>query len=306
MGQHHQMVKAVFTTKLSPGYDDLPELYYHFPRAYLRRVEQTLGDSIVYYEPRRGTAELSSRGGRQSYFAIARPHAIRDDPVRPDHFYCDVRDYLDFDGPVHFRDGDDYRESALQRDDGQTNKGAFGHSVRLMPDEEFEAILAAGLSGPPLQAPVTAPEGPYMGVEELTVPFERPMVELTTVRPFRDLAFRRSVRAAYDNRCAVTGLRLINGGGRPEVQAAHIRPVADHGPDSVRNGLALSGTIHWLFDRGLLSVADDMTIMKAKGKLPAEMERLINANGRLNLPTDRAYWPHPAFLAHHRETYFKG
>jgi len=137
-------------------------------------------------------------------------------------------------------------------------------------------------------------------------PFERPMVELTITKPFRDVAFRRSVRAAYDNRCAVTGLRLINGGGRPEVQAAHIRAVEDKGPDSVRNGLALSGTIHWMFDRGLLSVADDMTILRAKDKLPTEVERLINANGRLNLPPDPAQWPHPAFLAFHRENRFKG
>ncbi|MGH6673150.1 MAG: HNH endonuclease [Xanthobacteraceae bacterium] len=44
----------------------------------------------------------------------------------------------------------------------------------------------------------------------------------------------------------MTGLQIINGGGRAEVQAAHIRPVAAGGFDSVRNGLALSGTIHWI------------------------------------------------------------
>ncbi|HEY1072218.1 HNH endonuclease, partial [Brevundimonas sp.] len=119
-------------------------------------------------------------------------------------------------------------------------------------------------------------------------------------------AFRRLVRAAYDNRCAVTGLRLINGGGRPEVQAAHIQAVEDKGPDSVRNGLALSGTIHWMFDRGLLSVDNDMTILKAKDHLPAEVERLINASGRLNLPKDPGQWPHPAYLTYHREHRFKG
>ena len=46
-------------------------------------------------------------------------------------------------------------------------------------------------------------------------------------------------------RCAVSGLRLIKGGRRPEVLAAHIMP--DNGPDTVRNGIALSGTVHWLF-----------------------------------------------------------
>jgi len=74
---------------------------------------------------------------------------------------------------------------------------------------------------------------------------------MMVARPFRDAAFAVSVKAAYFNTCAMTGLQIINGGGRAEVQAAHIRPVAAGGSDSVRNGLALSGTIHWMFDRAL-------------------------------------------------------
>ena len=302
------MAKGVFTTKLSPSYDDLPEVRYHFPRTYLRQVEQTLGDTIAYYEPRRGTAELSSRGGRQVYFAVARPQSITQDPKHPDRYYCHVADYLDFDHAIQFRDGDTYLESMLKRDDGGTNKGAFGRSVRIVPDEEFDNILSAGFSKSPVHYKSIGISNTPLGAgfNEIPAAFERPIVELTINRPFRDIAFRRSVRAAYDNRCAVTGLRLINGGGRPEVQAAHIQAVEDKGPDSVRNGLALSGTIHWLFDRGLLAVADDMTILKAKNQLPAEVERLINLSGRLNLPNDPTHWPHPAFLSFHRDSRFKG
>ena len=66
------MPKAVLTTKIDPAYDDLPEERYHFPRTYLRAAQQALNDWIVYYEPRRASADLSSRGGRQAYFATAR------------------------------------------------------------------------------------------------------------------------------------------------------------------------------------------------------------------------------------------
>ncbi len=66
-----------------------------------------------------------------------------------------------------------------------------------------------------------------------------------------------AVVSAYDERCAVSRLRIINGGGRAEVEAAHIWPFADGGPDVVRNGLALSATCHWLFDRHLISLSDD-------------------------------------------------
>ena len=68
---------------------------------------------------------------------------------------------------------------------------------------------------------------------------------------------RELIQLVYDRRCAFTGLRLINGGGRAEVEAAHIVPVAGDGPDMVWDGLSLSGTVHWMFDRGLFSVADD-------------------------------------------------
>lgn len=53
-------------------------------------------------------------------------------------------------------------------------------------------------------------------------------------------------------------MKLINGGGRAEAEAAHIRSVEANGPDIVSNGLALSGTAHWMFDRGLLSLTDDL------------------------------------------------
>ena len=42
------MAKAIFTTKVDPTYDDLPEFRYHFPRTYLRAVEATVGDWIIY------------------------------------------------------------------------------------------------------------------------------------------------------------------------------------------------------------------------------------------------------------------
>jgi putative restriction endonuclease len=41
------MTKAVFTTKVTPSYKDLPEDRYHFPRTYLNFVQQAVGDYIV-------------------------------------------------------------------------------------------------------------------------------------------------------------------------------------------------------------------------------------------------------------------
>jgi putative restriction endonuclease len=303
------MANAVFTTRLSPSYDDVPEERYHFPARYLSSARAAIGDWIIYYEPRRAGEGATTRTGRQAYFAMARVADVTPDRARDDHFYALIESgsYINFVEPVPFRSGDDYYESRAQRKDGGTSKGWFGWSVRPLPADEFQRIAQMGMTLPlrPYERP--AVDAPY-GLADEGAPFEyeRPRVEQTLTRPYRDKAFRRIVRDAYENRCAVSGLRLLNGGGRPEVQAAHIKAVENAGPDSVRNGLALSGTFHWLFDRGLISIDKDYTILRAKGQIPEELLPLFPRDGMLRLPQDARLWPHDAFMRHHRETRFKG
>jgi putative restriction endonuclease len=296
--------KAVFTTKIEPTYDDLPEFRYHFPRTYLRQVESTMGDWIVYYEPRRTSGDPSSRGGRQAYFAAARVVSVQPDPTIADHFYVFVSDFLEFDRAVPFKEGDHYYEAGLRRADGVTSRGAFGRAVRPITDAEFDVLLKVGFGTLLAPAPVAGPDFPGFAEEPAT--FDRPLVERVSSRPFRDAAFSGAVKSAYENTCAFTGLKILNGGGRSEVQAAHIRPVAASGPDSVRNGLALSSTVHWMFDRGLLSLDDDYRILMAKDRVPRPVHRLVNPDGRLKLPAKPEFRPHPQFLRFHRETVFKG
>lgn len=299
------MAKGVLSIKPKPGYKDIPGVQYHFGSELLGRVQQTINDKIVFYEPRRSTSDLSSRGGRQSYFAVATAVGIRPDPdpEYPDHYFCDLKDYVDFVRPVKFKEAGLYYESGLQKDDGSTNKGQFGQSVRIIPEHEFEAIFVAGFAD--LLTDLTgAGTAPADDDEPLVI--DRPMVEMTTSKPFRDRAFKLSVRKAYANRCAVTGLLLLNAKGHPEVQAAHIRPVSDKGSDSVRNGLALTATVHWLFDKGVIAINDDLKILVAEKYVPTKLMSLINESGSLTLPDDSTKSPHPAFLAHHRKTYFIG
>ena len=299
------MAKAVFTTKVNPAYDDLPEQRYHFPRRYLNAARQALNDWIVYYEPRRSSAHLSSSGGRQSYFATAYVESIEPDPQLDDHYYAYVRDYLEFDTPVSFREDRFYYESGLQKTDGSTNKGRFGLSVRSLPNTEYRLILSAGFSdmAGELETPGVYEEDSR--VPDLVEIADRSVIQQISYRPFRDRVFSTAIRVAYDNTCAVTGLRIINGGGRPEVQAAHIKPVAKSGPDSMRNGLALCGTAHWMFDRGLISIADDYTLLLRDGAIPGDFLRIINEDRRLTVPDVPSHRPHPNFLKYHREQVFR-
>jgi putative restriction endonuclease len=148
------------------------------------------------------------------------------------------------------------------------------------------------------------------GVGDTTRPYAfeeaRARVQQLTSRIARDRVFRKVVLRAYDERCAVTGLKLINGGGRAEVNAAHIRPVEANGPDIVTNGIALSGTAHWMFDRGLISLTDDLRILVSRqANDPDSIRSFINRTGIAHPPARTAERPHPHFLRWHREACFK-
>ncbi len=60
-----------------------------------------------------------------------------------------------------------------------------------------------------------------------------------------------------------------------EAQAAHIWSTASGGPDVVQNGIALSATVHWLFDRHLISLTDDYWILVSHNKVPSELRTLL-------------------------------
>jgi putative restriction endonuclease len=316
------MTKAVLTTKVSPVYDDLPENRYHFPRTYLNQVSKAVGDWIVYYEPRRSSGDLSSSGGRQVYFATARVERIYSDPVLADHFYAEISNFLPFVRPVPFKEGQHYYEAILEKEDGSTNKGAFGRSVRNVSDQEYDMIWRAGFGHvigleersrlapdvpeEPMQplARVAEPHTPF--IHDIPMEEDRRIVQQLISRPFRDRAFSAAVKDAYHDTCAMTGLKIINGGGRSEVQAAHIRPVEHRGPDSVRNGIALCGTMHWMFDRGLVSIDDDHSLLLAKDRVPDTVSRLLGGNSSLIVPKRGDLRPHPQFLDYHRREIFKG
>lgn len=296
------MAKAVLTHKVGSRYDDAPEERYHFPATYRRMVEAAVGDWILYYEPRRTEGE--SAGGRSAYFAIARVETLQQDPAAADHYYAIIEkgSYLDLERAVPFKENDLYYERALRKADGSTNRGAAGRAVRALSDAEFDAILKSGFTR---DADLLAPTE-LTGLQDEGAVFERPLVEVVASRRFRDGAFARQVKSAYADTCAMTGLKIINGGGRSEVQAAHIRPVAANGPDTVRNGLALCGTAHWMFDRGLISIEDDLSILIAKDRLPDTASRLLNPRGRVVAPHLPALRPDRRFLRYHRMNVFKG
>ena len=68
-------------------------------------------------------------------------------------------------------------------------------------------------------------------------------------------AFRILVTDAYNRNCAISGEKAL-----PVLQAAHIKPFNEQGPNSVNNGLLLRSDLHILFDRGYLTVTPEYKI----------------------------------------------
>jgi putative restriction endonuclease len=295
---------GVFIHRSDSIYEDSPAERYQFPSQYLARVEACVGDWIIYYEPIKA---LESRG----YFAVAKVQQVIPDPSTPDMYIAVIETgtYLDFVNPVPFRGADGLIERGLLNEAGKIS-GRAQSAVRPISSADFNGITERGFPDdiallPRVDAPAALP-----GMQEIQSVFqheqERSRIAYLTSRIVRDRVFRRIVLQAYDARCAITSLKLINGNGRAEVEAAHIRPVEANGPDIVSNGLALSGTAHWMFDRGLISIADDREILLSRHvNDTAGVRAMINKTGRILPPARAVDQPHPHFLRWHRENCFK-
>ena len=295
---------CVFMLRPDSIYDDSPAERYQFPAQYLRRAETSVGDWIVYLEP---TKLRHSRG----YFAIARVREIIPDPTIKNMFLALIEQssYLDFSETVPFSDQGGPIERGVLNEHGRMS-GRAQSAVRPISSTDFLRIIERGLDE---QAPILPRIGvndSLPGFAEDQAPYlletERQRVAMFTNRAVRDRVFRRIVLRAYDERCAITGLKFINGGGRAEVDAAHIWPVQNGGPDILHNGIALSGTAHWMFDRGLISLSDDLDILISRQVNDHEsVQGFINKSGCALLPSRVTDRPSPHFLRWHRENCFK-
>lgn len=211
---------GVFIHRSDSIYDDSPAERYQFPQQYLGRVQACVGDWIIYYEPRKVVA---TRG----YFAIAKVQQVIPDPAAPGMYIAVVEpgSYLDFAVPVPFAD-----ESGTVIEKGVLNEqgrisGRAQSAVRPLSPSDFNRIVSRGLNDSAPVLPRVGELSPMLEADEEQTPFEfeqaRDRANFTVSRIVRDRIFRRTVLRAYSERCAISGLRLINGRGRAEVAAAH-------------------------------------------------------------------------------------
>lgn len=131
---------------------------------------------------------------------------------------------------------------------------------------------------------------------ELREPSYSPREEI-----IRSEAFRKAIRRAYENKCAICGASRETPQGVPEVEAAHIYPKGVGGPDIVQNGLALCKLHHWAFEHGWFTLDNDYSIVVRKGTKRTGYQEFKQLEEERPFLPDPNLRPLPKFLQAHRE-----
>jgi putative restriction endonuclease len=120
--------------------------------------------------------------------------------------------------------------------------------------------------------------------------------------------FKRLVPQVYWQTCAVSGMQLGSTFGHSFVDACHIVPFSVSHDDRVTNGLALCPNIHRAFDRGLIAIKDDYSVLLSSHILEkSEHAYSLNKFGgiKISLPEKQAAWPDIEMLRWHRKEIFR-
>jgi len=123
----------------------------------------------------------------------------------------------------------------------------------------------------------------------------------------RSVGFRRVIVDAYKHTCSFCGVRLITPDGRTAVAAAHIVPWSHSHNDDPRNGIALCGLHHWVFDNGVVCVGADYQIKVSPTVTSEESAAslIVALDGKvMRLPAEQMLWPARSALEWHVENIF--
>jgi putative restriction endonuclease len=309
---------VVLESAFGSQYEDTPSSY-EFPERYLRYFEPlSLGTPIiaVIYEPRGENGR-----GQMAYLGVATisrpPQETGTRSKNNERLWRVV-----YDGPAVPFQQSVRREVSGSRVESwlvslprgrQRNVATVGRAVRALSDVDLERILLLG-NAPELDL-VSYPIGEeHLGaVEQIRERTERLVSSIQ-----RDARFADAVISAYGRRCAISGFGL---GATPTtravgvLEAAHIRPVGQNGPDVVGNGLPLTPTLHRLFDIGLFTVIyhDGQPVVRTSPDLQPTMisvpdrgfELPLRDGLRLLTPASVSQWPSRDQLLFHERQIFR-
>ncbi len=115
--------------------------------------------------------------------------------------------------------------------------------------------------------------------------------------------FRVVVMDAYQRQCAISGEKTL-----PVLEAVHIKPYSEAGPNKVQNGILLRSDLRTLFDKGYLSVDPQLKVLvspRIKKEFENGREYYAYHGKELKVvPEKPEEKPSPEFLKWHNEKRF--
>ena len=249
------MRSVVLESFVGSDYADAPDSY-EFPPRYLRFFEPlNRGEPMIalIYEPRQNRGRMAFVGWamlRSPPVTSGRRNAQGQSLYRVQ--YADR--YREFDKIVPREAIGEPVETWLRaiprgRD---RNSATRGRAVRVLIDDDLHLIMSFGFANGVERFNIETPMGHEIAESITTAERARRLVAAV----HREARFRDDVLAAYQHTCAVSGLAVGTSPSRAYglLDAAHIRPVGNQGADTIANGLALTPTLHRLFDKGLFTL----------------------------------------------------
>ena len=131
----------------------------------------------------------------------------------------------------------------------------------------------------------------------------------TRILVARDPEFRERVLRAYEYSYAVCDFDVRLGKILVAVEAAHIKWHQAGGPDEERNGLALCSLHHKLFDRGVFTLSNSMSVIVSESANGTRgfQEWVVAYHAKAIRPPQRPnYYPHESWVAWHVREVFQG
>jgi putative restriction endonuclease len=123
----------------------------------------------------------------------------------------------------------------------------------------------------------------------------------------RGSLFKREIPRIYNNRCAISGMRIDSTLSVSMIDACHIIPWSFSNNDSVTNGIALCPNLHRAFDRGLIAIDENYKVLVSKSFKEELSSYSIKCfeNEEINLPSHKNYFPNINNFNWHFENIFK-
>ncbi len=118
-------------------------------------------------------------------------------------------------------------------------------------------------------------------------------------------AFRLQLTEAYNRKCSLSGERTL-----PVLEAAHIKPFGESGPNYISNGILLRADLHKLYDSGYITFNKDY-VVEVSSRIKLEFENgkdyyKYHGQNLMVLPTRHQDKPENTYIEWHNNNIYNG